>query len=320
MSTHGKGARLIAMLMGAFLIVTAASKLANMPRFAAQVTSYELLPEEWAPGVAYLVACAELLVGVTLVMGVFPRLALAASIALLGVFVIAVGWGWLRGCLEECGCFGELLDRTPAQAMAEDLALIALLVASYRYHPPVDPKRVAGRRRVCGVLAVLIVAAMANGWSYVPSRAEVLDAQVAGLPGRRLDSIPGYGGKPIAIPSSPTIVVFISTRCRHCIHSLPQLDDLYSQRGNIGFMVVAVNKRPEIPEFRRRFRVRFPILAAPYPQLTHLVHGVPEVLLVHNHRIVDAWPLPPGIGEVSHSLATEGQPRAPEPPPDEHEG
>lgn len=287
----------IAVIIGVLFVVAGVSKLANMPRFAAQITAYELMPEGWAPRVAFLVAHAELLLGTALLSGAFPRHSIAAGAGLVGMFALAVAWGWVRGCLEECACFGEMLQRSPGQALAEDIILLAALALAYRWSVPPDPKRSVRRKQVLGTAAVLVAAVVANGWSGVPSHQEVMDAQVAGLRNRVVTSVPGKG-QVYQLPRSATIVVFISTRCPHCIRAVPRFNELYTKREQMEFRAFAVNPNARIPEFRRRFGAVFPILQSDRKQLRHLVHGVPEVLLVKDHKVIEAWALPPTIEAV----------------------
>ncbi|MGQ9697957.1 MAG: TlpA family protein disulfide reductase, partial [Armatimonadota bacterium] len=224
--------------------------------------------------------------------------------------------GWVRGCLEECGCFGEMLQRSPGQAAVEDLILLALLVLAYRWSASADPKRAVRRKQVLGVVAVLVIAAVANGWSGVPSHSEVMDAQVAGLRNRTVTEVPGPK-QVFPLPRKPTIVVFMSTRCPHCIRAVPRFNELYTKREQMEFRAFAVNADARIAEFRKRFRAVFPILQADRKQLRHLVHGVPEVLLVKDHKVVEAWALPPTIDAVraAEYMAGEEQPE----PGHEHE-
>jgi thiol-disulfide isomerase/thioredoxin len=297
MSLKEKVAVLISIAVGLVMLAAAVAKLANLPRFAVQLITYELMPEAWTPRVAFLVAYFELLLGAALLFRAYPRPALATATALVGVFLFAVAWGWVRGCLEECGCFGEMLSRSPAQAALEDVVLLGLLVSAYRWTPPVDPKRVVRRRQVFGVVSILILASMANGWGQVPSREEVSDAQVAGIKGRTVRSIPGYR-EAVPLPRESTIVVFLSTRCIHCARAVPRFNELYQKRGDMKFLAFAVDKDPNVQQFRKRFGAVFPILEAPRPKLRHLVHGVPEVLFISNHKVEEAWALPPTVEEV----------------------
>ncbi|PYQ54784.1 MAG: hypothetical protein DMF53_29015, partial [Acidobacteria bacterium] len=86
---------------------------------------------------------------------------------LVAFFLSLTGRAWWlaehgqRNAAESCGCFGNLVQRTPAQAFWEDLALLvpALLLAwvgRERRPPLIPPKRTTVA--VIGTLAVLILA------------------------------------------------------------------------------------------------------------------------------------------------------------------
>ncbi|MGQ9698956.1 MAG: MauE/DoxX family redox-associated membrane protein, partial [Armatimonadota bacterium] len=84
MSIREKVSVWIAVIVGLLFVAAAALKLADMPRFAAQLIAYDLMPESWAPRVAFLVAHVELLVGVALMTGAFPRQSIGIALAIVG--------------------------------------------------------------------------------------------------------------------------------------------------------------------------------------------------------------------------------------------
>jgi uncharacterized membrane protein YphA (DoxX/SURF4 family) len=133
-------ARLVALLVVAAVFLFAGfAKLADPARFAVEIGNYRLLP----PLVAGLVAVYLPWLEITLGLGLcVPRLRFAAtaiSAALLGVFCAALVGALLRGLDIRCGCFGGSgadAGLSAGQALARNLALIALLIASRPRTPP----------------------------------------------------------------------------------------------------------------------------------------------------------------------------------------
>ena len=69
----------------------------------------------FAVEIAYLVIIAEILLGLSLTLFLLPRFVIP-SLAILTIIFIGLSlWGWQQGLEKGCGCFGAVLDRTPAQ-------------------------------------------------------------------------------------------------------------------------------------------------------------------------------------------------------------
>lgn len=125
-------------VLGGVLLVAAYAKLLDPLAFAEQIQAEGL--DGWglsAPVLAYLALALEAGLGLALVLGLRRLWVLVPATFLVGFFVFLTGrtyWLWSQGLLEEgssCGCFGNLVDRTPGEAFWQDLVLLVppLLVA-----------------------------------------------------------------------------------------------------------------------------------------------------------------------------------------------
>jgi uncharacterized membrane protein YphA (DoxX/SURF4 family) len=121
--------RLGAALLGLVLLVATAAKALDPEAFAQGLAAQGLtlgLP----PLVAALVALAlEGGLGLALLLGARRPLVLGAAAALVLFFLVLNARSWWvaahGGAVEEsCGCFGNLVQRTPAEAFWQDLALL----------------------------------------------------------------------------------------------------------------------------------------------------------------------------------------------------
>jgi len=104
-----------------------------------------LLKSLWTPTMAYLIGhvlpIGEIILGLFLVFGIFPRIAAGLCLPLLIGFMannsVAMGRG--MGEFPSCGCFGvwETLFGivTPMQAMVLDVVLLLLAVIILVFHP-----------------------------------------------------------------------------------------------------------------------------------------------------------------------------------------
>ncbi len=116
--------------LGAVLLVAAWAKLLDPIAFAEQIRLEGLdflLP---AAAVAFLALALEVGLGSALLLGVRRLWVLVATSGLVVFFLWLTGrnyWLTSQGLREEgesCGCFGNLVERTPAEAFTQDLLLL----------------------------------------------------------------------------------------------------------------------------------------------------------------------------------------------------
>ena len=91
--------------LGAIFVVAALPKVADPPSFAHMIYNYRLVPGAAVNALALIMPWVELLVGLALILGVWPREAAALAGFLLLVFIAAIGFNLVRGHAVDCGCF-----------------------------------------------------------------------------------------------------------------------------------------------------------------------------------------------------------------------
>jgi uncharacterized membrane protein YphA (DoxX/SURF4 family) len=104
-----------------------------------------LLKSLWTPTMAYLIAdvlpVGEIILGLFLIFGIFPRIAAGLCLPLVIGFMASNSVAMSRGVEEfpSCCCFGvwEVLFGivTPMQAMVFDVVLLLLAVIILVFHP-----------------------------------------------------------------------------------------------------------------------------------------------------------------------------------------
>ncbi len=116
--------------LGAVLLVAAWAKILDPNAFIEQIRLEGLdflLP---AAAVAFLALALEVGLGTALVLGLRRLWILIPSTLLVAFFLWLTGrnyWLTARGLRDEgasCGCFGNLVDRTPAEAFWQDIFLL----------------------------------------------------------------------------------------------------------------------------------------------------------------------------------------------------
>ena len=93
-------------LVGVLLLWAAVSKLSNPTEFLGSIYAYELpLPKQLLKLAAITLPWLELLCGLALLASVWTVEALATTLLLFSIFVLATGQAWARGLRISCGCF-----------------------------------------------------------------------------------------------------------------------------------------------------------------------------------------------------------------------
>jgi uncharacterized membrane protein YphA (DoxX/SURF4 family) len=101
--------------VGVIFLLAGVAKLASPGTFTATLLAYDVLPVGLLRPLALILPWVEVVVGLYLLVGLFARPAAWVAIALLAVFMGAIGQAVLRGLsLEDCGCFGSLTAALPA--------------------------------------------------------------------------------------------------------------------------------------------------------------------------------------------------------------
>ena len=135
-----------AWLLGGVMIGAAWPKIADPPEFMRSLYAYLLLPEPLLAPAALFLPWLEALAGLALILGPARRGAAALTLALMLVFLGALGINRVRGNPVDCGCFGaskvqktrdeRLRDMDWAMLRDLGLALLALNVLRGRRQEP----------------------------------------------------------------------------------------------------------------------------------------------------------------------------------------
>lgn len=133
-SGRARGLRLLGALGGAFLglvlLTAASSKSLDPASFAAEIERHGLA-QGWVSEVLAIAALGlEAGLGFALLLNLRHRVVLGVASGLVLFFLALTGRDWWlahRGLLSQetaCGCFGNLIERTPKEAFLQDLFLL----------------------------------------------------------------------------------------------------------------------------------------------------------------------------------------------------
>jgi len=127
-------------LGGVFLYSGLVKLFEPVENFRGAIASYDVIPYEIVPWIAYVFPWLELVFGVFLILGFLPRLsALVLAFFSLSFMALIATTYLVHGELPAgCGCFGEGgLHLTPLQVIILDAVntLLGLSLAIHKEHP-----------------------------------------------------------------------------------------------------------------------------------------------------------------------------------------
>ncbi len=294
------------LVLGLVLLVAAVAKSLDPEAFAEQIVAEGLAPAGGAFAVALLALALELGLGGALVLGVRRLWVLLPAALLVTFFLFLTGRAWWRashGLLDPataCGCFGNLVERTPAEAFWQDLLLLlpALALAFVG-----RPRREAPPRRRLALVAVLtasglVFAALAPG---LP-----LDDLATRLkPGSRISEIcAGTGGERIcldvlvgALASGRHLVVLADLEGERFLGGVPALNELALAAEGPRIWVLTASPPEAVGAFAWTRAPAFEVREAPLTLLRPLYRRLPRSFEVVDGGVTSTWRgLPPAGG------------------------
>ncbi|HEU5322739.1 MAG TPA: MauE/DoxX family redox-associated membrane protein, partial [Methylomirabilota bacterium] len=293
-----------AVVLGAVFLIATWAKALDPEAFAGQIRAEGLEIGLPAATLAWIVLALEAGLGTALLLNVRRLWVLVPTALLVVFFLFLTGRNFYRaenGLLTEttsCGCFGNLVDRTPAEAFWWDLGLLGapLLLCFVGM-----PRRV---RQVPLARTALAVAAAAGAVAFAVRAPELpLDDLATRLkPGVEIKNLcAGKGSTALCLDNLAERIA----RGQHLV-VMADLDDpsftrsidslnAYADTGRSPELVVLSASAPERHKaFRWKWGPSFEVLEVPEAMLRPLYRRLPRSFEVVDGRVKDTFPgLPP---------------------------
>lgn len=288
-----------AVVLGIVFLVAAWGKAIDPESFFEQIR-FEGLDVFGLAGMVALVAIGlEVALGMALALGIRRWWVLAPTVALVLFFLCLTGrayWRFEQGLITEadnCGCFGNLLARTPAQAFWQDLFLLGIpLLLSFVGWPKGERRVPRFRLALVGVttVAALILALKAP---ELP-----LDDLATRLrPGVEVGGLcAGRPGSPERICLDTLIadldhgrhwVVITGLEEESFLAALPQLNEKALAGGETRLWVVSSAAPETIANFSWTQAPAFEVREAPEAMLRPLHRQLPRSFLVEDGVVME---------------------------------
>jgi len=306
--------RRIGTLAGAFLglvlLVAAWAKMIHPVGFVEQITAEGLDFALSAGTVSFIALALEIGLGLALMLGVRRNWILIPATLLVIFFVFLTGrtyWKAENGLLDEgtaCGCFGNLVSRTPAQAFWQDLLLLVPPLILAFFGRMKSPRRLPGIR--LAIIGLGVVAGLVFAWKAPSLPLDDLATRLK--PGVATNEL--CAGQPDAddylcldgilweADEGEHFIVLADIESEEISEIAPLLNSYAESYPDIPVWVVA-SATPEAHQaFYWQWAPSFEIREAPAPMLAPLYRTLPRSFRVVDGRVTETFSgLPPTISE-----------------------
>lgn len=288
--------------LGAVLLVAVWAKALDPAAFAEQIRIEGLDVLLSAQAVALLALALEAGLGLALVLGVRRLWVLVPAALLVAFFVFLTGRAWwmsahgLRAA-ESCGCFGNLVQRTPAEAFWEDLLLLVPPLALAFVGRDRRSVRFPPLRTAAVGLAAVAVAVFAWRAPELP-----LDDLATRLrPGVRVDEV-CTGGEPSVCLSTVAadllhgehLVILADVADPALGEAVDPLNAYASQPGGPKVWLLSSATSEQLFTFRWTRGPVFTVVETPAELLRPLYRRLPRAFRVKDGRVTETYAgLPP---------------------------
>ncbi len=292
-------------VFGSVLLVAAYAKAIDPEAFAESIRAHGLdlgLPSHV---LALLGIAVEVGLGVALVATMRHRPLLLLSTALTAFFLFLTGKAYVRalqGIVDDtpsCGCFGNLVQRTPAQAFWQDVALLVPPLALAWLRPTPGPWWRASRPAVvafvgagacAAAFALLAPGLPLDGLATRLHEGLAFDGICAGADGKApclKDVLP-------IVRQGRHVVVIADLADKEFRAQVQEIND-YALDGNGPTLWVLTSATPDaISKFSLTTGASFTVISAPATLVRPLYRRLPRSFLVDEGRIRRTWAgLPP---------------------------
>ena len=299
-----------ATFLGAVFLVSVFAKVFDISAFAETVHARGLDAFLPAHAVAYVALALETFVGVLLVLNVrrlWVLLPVAALVAFLLWINLQAYLEWSRGdvpATAACGCFGNFVRRTPAEALWQDaLLVLPALLLSFVGRPRGVPTSILRFRVGLAVALALAVVVLAAWAPRLP--VDDLPFVTRLHPGVKVEALCVGKGEDETCLGHENVAPELATG-RHVVVLADLADDAFAEAirqraGEDGAVVVIHAGTPaEEAAFRSRSGgASIDVRRAPYPLLRTLYRSLPRTFVVEDGTVVRTWNGLPPVSETS---------------------
>lgn len=218
---------ILRILVAAVFVFSAVSKLMGIDHFELYIFSFGLFPLNFCFFLARLCIGAELVLALFTLCGWFPRTMRLATTGLLILFSLFLCYAALIGRDDNCQCFGEMVDLSPAWSLLKNAFLLLLVLLYYRLTSPRPRMRSLwiALSLLCAavLLATPFAVSIPDNWYFGPEQQRYDEAALAKWYNDYSSS------QAIGQSGNHLIVAFVTPKCPYCKLARQKLDAIVAR-------------------------------------------------------------------------------------------
>lgn len=287
----------LAALLGVVWLSAGVLKALEPFDFVRQIASFQIVPDgALQTALAWALLVVECALGGALIVGYRLRWALIGAGLLTLIFMGALGWVLAAGIpVEDCGCFGSQVKRSPKEALLEDALMLTVTLTAGWLVWKSTPPRFTSPRRAAGARWRGVVVALCAAYG-------LLTPLAFGFPQGASDwSKVKVSGVTVNLTTGDRLVALLDTECSHCQESVPKLNAYVGVRDFPPFVALCSNEEWRRKFFIQRFGAKFELGEISKDDFKRLLADgdTPRVVLLRNGKPVAVWNVnPPTVDEV----------------------
>jgi hypothetical protein len=240
-------------------------------------------PRAATAAITAVLAVVECVLGVALLVRIFPDRVFPLCLGLLVVFATVTILSPSMGRSADCGCFGNILILTPSQSVLLNALSAASIVAAWRFPVGFGVTPLVQKTILMVSVAFFTGIAAASMWSSVKFGQDLLDTSPL-KPRRRwnpewLEGFRDYSNR------HSLLVALLSPDCLVCKAWIEPLNKLARRPGMPQLIAGMAGETKAIGAFRREFNIKFPLLPVRATTMVRLVHAYPTLVTVEDGKI-----------------------------------
>ncbi|MBN1790098.1 MAG: hypothetical protein JW830_06365 [Bacteroidales bacterium] len=275
-------------IVGLVLLFAGLQKAFEIDLFIRQIRDYEIITDPLLVIFsAWVLLTFECCLGAALIVNFHPKIAVPAGGLLFLIFISATGYAWATGVTDDCGCFGSWVERTPQEAMLEDIFLFAALMIAWKFNR-------SFRRWPFFIKELLTAMAFLAGLSLPVTAGPLLDRIDTAITGPVKE-----GFEPFVLKDFPYkdlsvgrhIIFILATDCSHCREEMDNLNMIAEDKTLPEVISVCINDQKQIEDFIFDFDPAFEIYQINSNDFWRLLGDgeIPRTILVNDGIIVKIW-------------------------------
>jgi hypothetical protein len=279
----------ITVLIGALFLFSAYSKIIGIQNFEWTLAETNMMSFGVANITSRLLLIAEAIIGFFFLFNYhFKQKLYTWAVWLLVFFTIYLFWVMhTYGLSGNCGCFGDVVEMTPMQAVLKNIGLIALIyvLSIFKFQWQAWPKWVLIAASVIGILAII-----PPDFIFITEKDTVIKESIS------LAEM--YGDKASAKPTfdytkGKHIIAVLSTTCHHCKSAARKIAIMQKRNSALPFYHIYQGDSNSLAMFFKEAKAaNVPYqINADYAFINRLVglhtaKGFPKILWIENGNLV----------------------------------